>query len=235
MMINKELLYLILLILIGGLLPIWSVFVGPRIRKELITDPNKKLDFYQQTILFLIVMTLIVLGAMWLNNEQLDVIGLSFINQSLWTTSLYLLVFVTWWVFQKITLKPEKIDGLLKQFDEVKFILPTTHIQYQWTTALSCVAGVCEEVVYRGFIFWQLDQLMHWSIALLLTNLSFALSHYGSKIKNMTSAFGLGLIFSGAYLLTGSLWLPIFLHIAVDFYSSTMASKLYINPIVHDN
>ena len=193
------------------------------------------MDFYQQTILFLIALTLMVLGAMWMNNEQFEVIGLGFVNQSLWTTSLYLLVFMTWWLFQKITIKPEKTDGLLKQFDEVKFILPTTLVQYQWTTALSCVAGVCEEIIYRGFIFWQLGQFMHWSVAVLLTNLSFALSHYGSKIKNMTNAFGLGLIFSGAYMLTGSLWLPIFLHIAVDFYSSTMASKLYINPVVHEN
>ncbi len=92
---------------------------------------------------------------------------------------------------------------------------------------LSFFAGICEEVVYRGFFFWFLSGHLPMIPAIILTNIPFALAHLSTTgVKNTLGAFMLGLIFTGALLLTGSLWLPILLHIVADLLAAIQSYKV---------
>ena len=89
---------------------------------------------------------------------------------------------------------------------------------------VSFVAGICEEIIYRGFLLWFLTNYIPIVPAVILANLPFGLAHLTSTgIKNSVQAFILALVFTGAFLLTQSLWLPILLHILVDLYASTLS------------
>jgi membrane protease YdiL (CAAX protease family) len=64
------------------------------------------------------------------------------------------------------------------------------------------------------------------AFAVCIVNVIFGLSHYSTKRKNTFYAFALGAAWSVVYILTGSLWLAMLAHIAIDVHSFTMAYRL---------
>ena len=129
-------------------------------------------------------------------------------------------------MINKIEIDPSQTDQLASKYKDVIFLLPASLKEYKWAIVTSFAAGICEEIVFRGFMFLQLNQYLPLVPALILTNLVFALPHYATGIKNALTTFMLGLFWSLSYLLTDTLAFAIFTHILIDMHSSTQAVKL---------
>jgi len=101
----------------------------------------------------------------------------------------------------------------------VAFLLPRSRPERLWWIALSTTAGVCEEIVFRGFL---LHYLLTYapgigiSGAIILSSVIFGLGHLyqGPLSAGLTAA--VGAVLAVSYLATGSLWVPIVLHAALD-------------------
>jgi len=95
----------------------------------------------------------------------------------------------------------------------VSFLLPA------FTTALS--AGFVAEILIRGIAFRLTEESLGTPISVLIFAVLFALFHLnapGATIFSViATALQAGLLLSSAYVLTRSLWFPIFLHFAWDF------------------
>jgi len=102
---------------------------------------------------------------------------------------------------------------------DVSKLLPDTREERRWFAAVCVTAGVCEEILARGFTFRYLDGIaMHLSLAviLLLASAIFGINHiYQGKLGMLKTGIA-GLAFGGLFLLSGNLLLPILLHIAID-------------------
>jgi membrane protease YdiL (CAAX protease family) len=83
------------------------------------------------------------------------------------------------------------------------------------------LAGVWEEILFRGILFRWIEEFGGSWLALLLTSAFFGAAHLGNP--NATSFAALciaveaGLLLGAAYMLTRSLWLPMGLHAAWNF------------------
>ena len=100
-------------------------------------------------------------------------------------------------------------------------LLPETSQERRWFAAISITAGVCEEVLCRGFLIGFLMRMpggLHIpiSVALVLSAVVFGLNHIYQGKTGLISATLSGLAFGGLFLLTGSLLLPMLLHAAAD-------------------
>ncbi|MGD0631083.1 MAG: CPBP family intramembrane glutamic endopeptidase [Terracidiphilus sp.] len=106
-----------------------------------------------------------------------------------------------------------------RSLNDVSKLLPETHEERLWFAAISVTAGVCEEVLCRGFMFRYLDGIaLHLSLlpTILLASAVFGVNHiYQGKLGMLKTGIA-GLAFGGLFLLTGNLLLPILLHIAID-------------------
>jgi membrane protease YdiL (CAAX protease family) len=91
---------------------------------------------------------------------------------------------------------------------------------------LSITAGIVEETLWRGFLFWYLGQFMPLWAAAIISAVGFGLAHSYQGLANVPRVAIVGAVFSGLYLLTGSLWLPIILHIAVDLLQGRMVFEV---------
>ena len=80
-----------------------------------------------------------------------------------------------------------------------------------------------EETLWRGFLFWYLGQSMPIWVAAIISAVGFGLAHGYQGLANVPRVAFVGAVFSGLYLLTGSLWLSIILHAAVDLLQGRMA------------
>jgi len=98
--------------------------------------------------------------------------------------------------------------------------------------ALAIVAGVSEEILFRGVIQPGLSRWMPAGFALLATSLLFGLVHFASRsYAVMASIMGLylGLLFQ----LTGNLLAPVVAHATYDFVALlwvSQTSALPVNP-----
>ncbi len=219
--------YLILLLVVGILLPINGILSGKRIRQFLNQYPEGRLFFYKQTVAIQIVLAMLVIAAMAFNKDALVEIGLSFFTQPLWVIGLLAICLLGWWLISKYRFDEQKLRREVEKDKAVKFLLPSTDEEYRWSIGVSFAAGICEEIVFRGFLYWQLTQVLTVIPAILLTNFIFGLCHYGTGPKNASLAFGLGVILSVLFLYTDSLWILMVIHVLTDILSMTKGKRYF--------
>ena len=219
--------YLILIVVFGILLPLNGVLLGHRTRRLIVGMENGRMMFYKQTTGLQILMAILVLGALALNEDPISSIGLSFVFMPWKIAALFGLCFLGWWVISKYQFNEQKLREWIQNNQAIKFLLPTSDQELRWSIAVSFAAGTVEEIVFRGFLFWQFSHFMPIIPAMLLANVLFGMCHYGSGLKNAFFAFSLGVLFSIIFWYTGSLWIPMLVHVLVDIYSMTRGRRYF--------
>lgn len=221
-------LLIIIAIIVGILFPGYAIWSGRNLRQWLTSNPDQKVKVFRLTAIQLIVLMIFTLIPFWSSQNNLSHIGLDFISNPYWVISLFVLSLLALLLFRKIKLSEESAEKIANQNARIQFLLPTNDREYKHMIFVSFVAGICEEVIYRGFLFWFIMNYLPLFPSIILANLPFALGHLTTTgTKNTVKAFVLALLFTGAYLLTKSLWLPILLHIIVDLYATILSHKTY--------
>lgn len=85
---------------------------------------------------------------------------------------------------------------------------------------VSLTAGICEEIVYRGFLFFLLQTVfpdLHIAFVVLIAMAIFGVGHIYQGVGGILKTAVVGGVFGCLYLATGSLILPIIFHFVVDF------------------
>jgi membrane protease YdiL (CAAX protease family) len=110
-------------------------------------------------------------------------------------------------------------EKILRAFKRLDFFLPITGEERAWFAVVSVTAGICEEVLYRGFLIRYLsDGPWHFGIwiALAIASISFGLGHGYQGLSGIIGTGVLGALIAVIFLATGSLWLPMALHAIID-------------------
>lgn len=118
-----------------------------------------------------------------------------------------------------VLVSPALRAKLVAPLARLSFFLPGTPTERRWFALVSVRAGICEEVLYRGFLLRYLLALpfgLSLVAALVASSLMFGLAHLyqgaAGVVGTAAMAFALGLL----YLTSGSLLLPILLHTLID-------------------
>ncbi len=102
------------------------------------------------------------------------------------------------------------------QFGGMLAFLPRRTEELRVFNLLSVTAGVCEEVLYRGWLLGFFGPLIGMPAACVVAVISFGLAHSYGKRDVAIKAGAMGAVLTGVYVLSGSLWVPIALHIVMD-------------------
>jgi len=117
---------------------------------------------------------------------------------------------------------PAQRARYVRAMQPLAFFLPDSPLQRRWWVALSVAAGVCEEFVFRGFLIHYfrgtLEGPFHLGLtsAVLMSTLAFGLGHAYQGVGGIVRTAFAGLIFALLTVLSGSLLLPIVLHVLAD-------------------
>lgn len=109
-----------------------------------------------------------------------------------------------------------------ESFTDVTTLMPTSANE-RWTfRAMSITAGICEEIFFRGFVFWYLASYAGTIAAVLGSALLFGFDHryLGAKYV-LRTAIG-GVAFALLVVLSGSLWAAIIVHTTADLVSGDL-------------
>ena len=103
-----------------------------------------------------------------------------------------------------------------QQFGRADLLVPRNGNELGRFYGLAMTAGIVEEVLWRGFLIWYLGYFMPLWAAAVLSTVGFGVAHSYQGVANVPKITIVGAAFTGIYLLTGSLWIPMILHTVID-------------------
>jgi uncharacterized protein len=204
-------------------MPVWDYFEAQRLKTS--PDPQRRVKWYAK----LLVMGAVLAGAVsWAYGfHEVATIGVS----ASWMPAreairdaivgliagLILLQVV---VMLQIRNKPQARAKIEKQLQSLAFMLPVTRVERVWFFVVSVfVGGICEEIVYRGFLIHYLMRSpldLNVTAAIVVSSLIFGIAHIYQGIGGVIGSAILGVVFAVLFVMTGNLALPIFLHALID-------------------
>lgn len=118
----------------------------------------------------------------------------------------------------------EQVRGKMRHLERM---LPHTSYEHRWFVRLALTAGICEELLYRGYLIWYLAAFLgpgFWQQAAAVTGAAvcFGFGHVYQGGKGVAVTGSLGVLLGAGYLYTGSLYAPMALHALVDLYSGRL-------------
>ena len=230
----------ILTTLISHLLAAWVLLVAPwmarrsyrKAQRETAADPLAKVQLFRKVVRKQWVLIAII-GGLWIfggiSGARLGICPPYSWPITLGACAAFLGFFV--WSALRMRLKADKIREKIK--DRAGAILPGSPEELRWFAMMSLGGGIAEELLCRGFLFYYLSLYIpginKWELV-LLTSLLFGLAHLYQGWKGILATGAAGVILAGLYVLTGSLFLPVLVHITgnmrlvVVFWPKTAAA-----------
>jgi uncharacterized protein len=142
------------------------------------------------------------------------------------TAAMVIALLFTWILWPSI--KCSLNQGLRKKYLKayaasfIRFMLPVSRQERAWWVSLSVTAGICEELLCRGFMLRYLSghlvggPALSLTVAWLLSSLAFGAAHLYQGWQGVIETTAAGLVFGMLALLCGNLALPMLLHALVD-------------------
>jgi membrane protease YdiL (CAAX protease family) len=116
----------------------------------------------------------------------------------------------------------ERREKLRQRLQAVADVLPHNESEYRWFVVLSATAGVCEELLFRGYLTWLLGAYVGVPAALLLIAVGFGLAHAYQGARGMLKTGAVGLVLGAIVLATGWLGPAMIIHALVDYSSGLL-------------
>lgn len=161
--------------------------------------------------------------AVWAHHDR-DFAMLGFqlpVGTRSWLVAALCVALAAFFVKQSFDLRAPGADlsDLGPQLEPVRDLMPQSKRELRWFMVVSCTAGFCEEVLYRGYLLRYLDSLSEdigpWS-AVLIAGCAFGFAHAYQGTAGILKTGVVGLLAGSFLVLGGSLWPLILLHAVVD-------------------
>lgn len=203
-------------------MPVLSVYGGRKIGTE--TPLMRRYGF---TLLRGVAVTILLLLYWQALGRPLATLGLDMPVSMIGLAMLALvgvvaIVFVIQLLRLPRTIKPEQLERLRTQIREIR-ILPRTTPELLVFLLVAIMAGIWEELLFRGFLIWFLTPYATVWGAVILSTVVFALGHLYQGWKGIPRSGGIGLLLAIGYVLSGSLWWLMALHALVDLFGGIAA------------
>jgi uncharacterized protein len=201
--------------------PIWDHFETKRLKTS--SDPRVKIQSYQKTVGWLwagSVVACIALGLHTVLTIHRDAGEASWLPGSGFIIGFMGAALVALFLPIVLIMRSETTRArIAKSLEKLNFILPKTAEERRWFALVAITAGVCEEVLYRGFLihyFRELPVSIGLIGALILSSCVFGFAHLYQGAVGIVQTTILGAIFGLIFIVTGSLLLPMILHALID-------------------
>ena len=121
--------------------------------------------------------------------------------------------------------RPERFEIVRRQVGTAVPLLPHTAGERQGFALLAITAGICEEVLFRGYVFWYVAVWTGPLLAAVISTVLFGAAHLYLDRRSAVKAGIAGAIMTALVFATGSLWPAMLLHAAIDLNSGDLAFR----------
>jgi membrane protease YdiL (CAAX protease family) len=138
------------------------------------------------------------------------------------------LAFALFWSQRRSILpRPEKYEMVRNKFKTASGLVPHTIEELRMFAAVSITAGICEEILFRGFVMWYVASWFQggWLAAaatVAISSVLFGFAHIYLGMQHVGSTTIGGFVFAIIALGAGSLWAAIIVHAVADLSSGEL-------------
>jgi uncharacterized protein len=224
--------YVVLIVLVAAVL-FESLWYWPRcVRAIRAGVPGARGRLYRGEIIVLWAVTLCVLAlwiakarpwsALWLGSAVPWRLGIGFFVAAIIVALLLLQARKV----QKALARPKAVASLRDQFSFADPLVPRTSGERRGFWLLSITAGICEEILFRGFLMWLIAAWTDLALAVIISSVLFGCVHiYLGKAHVPKTAIA-GLLFALVVFASGSLWPAIVIHAAIDLNAGEIGFRV---------
>jgi len=127
---------------------------------------------------------------------------------------------------QKALTRPKAVARLRKQFEFASALAPETSGERRGFWLLSITAGICEEILFRGFLMWLIAAWTNLAVAVVISSVLFGCMHIYLGATHVLKAAMVGLALAIIVVASGSLWPAIVIHAAMDLSSGEISFRV---------
>lgn len=217
----------ILLVAIAIVAPAYSYYAGRRIAAGAM--PGRTLAYARTMLSWWLIS--FAMGLIWVRMERpAAALGLTIPGDARsWAGVALCVLALAYAVAQRHLLQqmtPEKLERIRNSFGRTAVVLPRTPIEYRLFLAVSITAGICEELLYRGYFFAMTSHWLTLAGAAIVSAIVFGLGHAYQGWKGVVKTAIVGLVLGAIYIGTGSLVWPMILHALIDVQGGTVGYKV---------
>ena|ERR1051325_338342 len=211
-----------------------TVYEFPRFKAKVMSgDPKARRNGYRRTAIGQWVIAGIAL-VLWIRaGRPWDALGLVPPRDAGVVSVALVAIMVALAVHQALAIRrasAEKRAALRPRLAFVEFLLPHTRDEYHWFTFLSCTAGVCEELLYRGYLTWVLRAYIGLPAAIVAVVVLFAAGHAYQGLRGALKAGGAAVAMSLIVVATGWLIPAMVVHALIDASAGLLGYKVLSEP-----
>ena len=206
-----------------------------RLKLHLETDPGSRLRYYHTSIIraWAVVGVVLLIGA--LSGYSFHALGLPTssryrFDSGLAAYDLFILV-IALIIGQVILVRRTSRGrfGMAAPLRGAVALLPRTTAERRAFVWVALTAGICEEIVYRGFglayVHWAFPSTSS-TVAVVATSLAFGIAHAYQGWLGIGATTLVGLLFGIIVVATGTLLIAIVLHILIDLRILVLPQRL---------
>lgn len=210
------------------LLAAYTVLIEPFVRtnfyrnlkKQLTKDPGARLLFYRTQVLWewswVVVIALIFIP----KPKALPLMGFALPNSIGWIITAALLIGIALSVYL-LRRNPGAMENMRRSMEASSVLLPATPNERKWYAITAITAGICEELLYRGFFIYFIRTnfslfLNDFIILSLISGIVYGISRAYQGIKGILQTALTGFSFAIIFFLSGSLLPAMIFHILAE-------------------
>lgn len=123
---------------------------------------------------------------------------------------------------------PQQAEAMKRRIGAGERLMPHSNRELAEFSLLSLSAGLCEEVIYRGFFIWYLQALgLPLIPAAAASCVIFGLAHLYQGVRGVIMTTVVGGFLAGVYLLSGSLFPGMLIHALMDLYTGRLMFEVF--------
>jgi len=216
--------------ILWGYIALWPLYIYLTHEKEkqsVIAQPEKRIAVYRTTMFQLWLPVLILMALVSQSNISAHDIGLDWHWGLANQIGVIGLIFIGGYFFfslKQLSENTKNHQEVREQLADVRWLMPTTARESRYfILGISITAGICEELLFRGYLIQLLAEVMPTYGAVIVSSIAFGLPHiYQGPIHIVRTAI-LGVLMALIYLATDSVIIPMLLHAMLDMYGGAMA------------
>jgi membrane protease YdiL (CAAX protease family) len=157
--------------------------------------------------------------------QQLSVTKFDYLIENNWQNITLISLIAIAIIYVIALIKSLQTNEKLKKEIASKFksyigMMPVTKSQILiFTLIVSVSAGICEELIFRAYLYTLIDSSLGMPAAIVLSSIVFGLWHIYLGWQDVIRTSIMGVLLCGAFIFTGNIIIPIILHIFIDVYS----------------
>jgi uncharacterized protein len=220
--------YVVLIVVVLGVIFEWRWYWPRYVRSVRSNVPGARMGMYRNLVVAEWIVTLYILArwlakarpwsALWLGplGHPRVCLGLSFAA---------IVVVLLAWNTRTILGRPKAIARVREQVGYLEPVLAETERERRVFWLVSITAGICEEIVFRGFLMWCIGAWIGLIFAVIISSIFFGFGHIYQGTSHVLPTAMAGFALALIVVASGSLWPAIIIHAALDMNSGELVFR----------